>query len=999
MKKENRGTKTVLPVLVPLVGSFLFIVSRVLNSAVTAPPFVGAIKRYYLFHSMRMIAMMGVTLLPLWLGYYYLQVRGKNPWKYLSKYWLQYVVGMVLPFIFFFFYRKMLNPRDLWVILFPISQDYLGFAVGFIIAFLALPKLTAWLDKQSDRYLKDIVLVLTVLLVGTSTLFSKNIWNLDGGRSFVWQLYVVVLGYTMRRFDLVAKCRFTLAKLLVSTAVACGMLYVMAGISLAIRDNISTAQRFSSPYGIFGFAFSLYLFIFIEKIQQRVHWQMAAKKLASLLIAVQVIVYNPLTTHCVSNYYRQPQVLSIYHWGLGIAKASGLYVLAALAIGVILWGLQRLKWVNRLDQKLAIASLGDVVAKGRDVVAFVVNRKRLFLLMAAFYVLVTFQMLAVIMATTDNPKPIFLENFFTYQGPLLLNVCIMTLFVVLIFLITNRFWYAVTFTTVVYILLIISSYLKISMRNEPVLPEDMKMITSINEIISMVQPTLIVIGLVSIVILMIGSWILQRNAQKKYHLKMGLRKRVAGIAVILVLFSGVFFLNHRNTPPNIIFRLFRVSKQFFYDQVRGARINGALVQFLINIDVEDMEKPKDYSKDAVEKLMTKYDKVAVELNADREDWQENQTFIFNLSESFTDPTRIPKIEVNKDPMPNIRQYKADNPSGLMVSPGYGGGTANIEWESMTGLAMSNLSPTLVTPYSQLVIKQEDTPNITNLFDQKIAIHPYNAKLYNRKLVFPQLGFQKFYYLGSEDKLTYKDKIPGSKYISDEAAYQETLKHLKESPEGSLFIQLSSMQNHTPYDHQYPEFDYDFTGPAVIADNHQAFKTYMQGVHYTDEAIKNFIAELDKIDRPITFLFYGDHFPSLFSGLSMNQYGLELHETDYFIYNNKYIRDRQDVDHPIVGPNNFSPLALQSANLKVTPYYAFLTKLMEELPTLSINPVSSSNNRFNGSQIFVTKDGKMIDESELTKKQQALLHEYRLIQYDLAVGEQYAADWAMQPVTE
>ena len=174
---------------------------------------------------------------------------------------------------------------------------------------------------------------------------------------------------------------------------------------------------------------------------------------------------------------------------------------------------------------------------------------------------------------------------------------------------------------------------------------------------------------------------------------------------------------------------------------------------------------------------------------------------------------------------------------------------------------------------------------------------------------------------------------------------------------------------------------------------------MQGLKYTDDALVTFLKELDKIQKPITFVFYGDHLPSLYSGLDMAEYGIELHETDFFVYNNAYTRNQQKLTTDIVSPNYFSALSLQQANLKVTPYYALLTQLAEKVSAMTTNPASSSQNQFNGTQIFVTDDGKVLDEGDLTKEQKAIFDDYRLIQYDLTVGEQYSAKWATQKVTK
>lgn len=296
--------------------------------------------------------------------------------------------------------------------------------------------------------------------------------------------------------------------------------------------------------------------------------------------------------------------------------------------------------------------------------------------------------------------------------------------------------------------------------------------------------------------------------------------------------------------------------------------------------------------------------------------------------------------------------------------------------------------------------QQVSPNITNLFDQKIAIHPFTASLYQRKSVFDKFGFEEFYYIDSPNKLTYTDKIERSPRISDESAYKETLKALKSNTETTQFIQVSTMQNHMPYEDYYDQLDYTAEGTATIESRKGELATFMQGLHYTDEAIKDFLQELDKIQKPITFVFYGDHLPSLYSGNDSKKYGLEHHETDYFIYSNAFSREQsKKVNKKVASPINFNALAFEQANIKVTPFYALLTQVTDKLPASTIDPIESISNRYNGKQVFVTEKNKIILEKDLTKEQKVILEDYKYIQYDLVAGKQYAAKWAEQKVEQ
>lgn len=46
----------------------------------------------------------------------------------------------------------------------------------------------------------------------------------------------------------------------------------------------------------------------------------------------------------------------------------------------------------------------------------------------------------------------------------------------------------------------------------------------------------------------------------------------------------------------------------------------------------------------------------------------DNTVIMMLSETFSDPTRVPGVSFSEDPIPNIRQIKTQTTSGLMLSP-------------------------------------------------------------------------------------------------------------------------------------------------------------------------------------------------------------------------------------------------------------------------------------------------------------------------------------------
>ena len=82
--------------------------------------------------------------------------------------------------------------------------------------------------------------------------------------------------------------------------------------------------------------------------------------------------------------------------------------------------------------------------------------------------------------------------------------------------------------------------------------------------------------------------------------------------------------------------------------------------------------PEGYSKTRINNIEEKYASIASELNKIRNTNIQDNTIIYILSESFSDPSRIDTVKLNKDVIPNIRSIKNNTTSGLMQSDGYGG---------------------------------------------------------------------------------------------------------------------------------------------------------------------------------------------------------------------------------------------------------------------------------------------------------------------------------------
>ena len=126
----------------------------------------------------------------------------------------------------------------------------------------------------------------------------------------------------------------------------------------------------------------------------------------------------------------------------------------------------------------------------------------------------------------------------------------------------------------------------------------------------------------------------------------------------------------------------------------------------------------------------------------------------------------------------------------MYSLDYGGGTANIEFETFTGLTNFWLN---TVPYTALVPKAGEIPSIARTLKDAghstVAIHPYNGGMYKRNISLKNEGFDEFI---TEIEMEYTEHEGTSEYINDKSAYEETLKALRGSEDAQV-VGLITMQ--------------------------------------------------------------------------------------------------------------------------------------------------------------------------------------------------------------
>lgn len=617
---------------------------------------------------------------------------------------------------------------------------------------------------------------------------------------------------------------------------------------------------------------------------------------------------------------------------------------------------------------------------------------------------------------TKFVSQIWLEQKYQF----LLNFIGIGLIYLALVFVLNRFWIATVIFGAAMTAYGVANSIKMGLRNEPILPSDLSFVSNGNggNLLSFIpkDQQALVNGAITVLIWFSCACLLlfvldgrRRFIHCSWKYPSSNAKNIIGtssraLAAILSVVLLVSYTWNLNIPGAWSYTLATNLgyKPVPWNTYEDAKSNGPATTFQSLVRVKAMDKPSGYSKKTMEEIAARYTKEANKINTSRANILTDSTVILILSESFSDPLRVPGISFDIDPIPNIRALKDVTTSGLMLSPGYGGGTANIEYQSLTGMNLANFNDQLISPYQQLVPSQKNVYTFNQIWNDacqvqcSYAFHPYLKNFYLRDSNYKKFGFKYFRTIDSKPALKYQDHIDAG-YVSDASAYQNVIDQLNQSDGESQFIQLVTMQNHLPYGDYYTnnEFKEADTSTGLDENEEVQIDTYAKGISYTDQATATFLDQLNMIEQPITVIFYGDHLPGIYaSAAKYKENQLTLHESDYFIWSNSSSSSAGSKLSPeesdYSSSNFFMASAAEHMDAKVTPFLALLTEVHQSVPAVS-RFASTDADWGTGSTSYLDSSGQLIKKKTLSSEAKHLLEDYRLVQYDQTAGKGYLSE--------
>lgn len=321
---------------------------------------------------------------------------------------------------------------------------------------------------------------------------------------------------------------------------------------------------------------------------------------------------------------------------------------------------------------------------------------------------------------------------------------------------------------------------------------------------------------------------------------------------------------------------------------------------LLNVGIN---KPDDYAPEVVE-VIEKENIIPEETKSEELQEKEMPDIIFIQLESFFDPTMVKGLTLSQDPIPNFRKLTREYSTGYLSVPSVGAGTANTEFEVISGMNLDFFGPGEY-PY-KTVLQKEVCESIS--FDLKDigyaahAIHNNEGTFYDRHKVFSQLGFDSF----TPVEYMYDVERNPTGWVKDKILVDEILKSL-DSTEGSDFVYTISVQGHGAYpsekvieDPRIQVTEYlppaeEETEEAEPADEVlvNAWEYYCNEINEMDQFIGELIKALNSRKKDCVLVMYGDHLPTM--GLEEEDLkNGNLFQTRYVMWNNMGL-EKQDRD--------------------------------------------------------------------------------------------------------
>ena len=447
---------------------------------------------------------------------------------------------------------------------------------------------------------------------------------------------------------------------------------------------------------------------------------------------------------------------------------------------------------------------------------------------------------------------------------------------------------------------------------------------------------MIIIGVVALILWIVSMWRRGGQFTGKMH-------RVIALGGVAASFALCIVLTDMAVDRRVISNYFG-NIAFAYEDY------GFPYCFSASLFNTGINEPSGYSEEMMAKISNDGE---ITKNETGRSEDELPNIIFVQLESFFDPTEVEWLRFSEDPIPNLRKLFSEYSTGYFKVPSVGAGTANTEFEVLTGMSMRFFGPGEYPykTYAKTNVLESAATALTSLGYGAEALHNNGGNFYSRAQVFNNMGFDHY---TSKEFMNILQTTPKG-WATDDILVPNIMESM-DTTEGQDFVFTISVQGHGDYPTE-PTLE----NPEIIVSGvedegkRNAWEYYVNEVHEMDKFVGQLIEAVESRDEPSVIVFYGDHLPTM----DLEAKDLKsryLYNTNYVIWDN-------------IG------LEKKDSNLAA---YQIMADVFERLDIHS---------------------GTVFNYHQQRRQSKDYLADLELLQYDIMYGEQYVYEESGAPIME
>ena len=391
------------------------------------------------------------------------------------------------------------------------------------------------------------------------------------------------------------------------------------------------------------------------------------------------------------------------------------------------------------------------------------------------------------------------------------------------------------------------------------------------------EATIVVIGLGLFALFCAVLFIKGPRYQGRIH------KIVVLASIVSVMFIGLPVTTSAAQNANVV-------ASYFSNIAQGYENYGFIYGFSSSVVDRGMSKPDDYTEEHVAEITDKAESTKQETTVTKDD---APNIICVLLESFCDPDEIKFLHYNDDPIPTFHKLEENYSTGYLTVPVVGAGTANSEFEVLTGMSMQYFG-TGEYPYKTILKKtdcESTAADLASIGYGTHAVHNNGGNFYSRVNAFSMMGFDTF---TSKELMNIQTYTPNGSWATDDILVDETIKTLDSTPNQPDFTYTITVGTHGDYPKEQVIENPKYTANGAFdEETRNQWTYYINQLNEVDTFMADLIDKVSKRDENTVIVFFGDHLPTMGLQDSDMRSG-DIYKTKYVTWNNMGL-EKQDTD--------------------------------------------------------------------------------------------------------